>query len=69
MNPNQVLRGFDKVFLQPGESREVVFPITRRDVSFWDIISQQWIIADGDVEVLTGFSSRSISARAILSIL
>ncbi|CAK4030678.1 glycoside hydrolase family 3 [Lecanosticta acicola] len=34
--PLRVLRGFDKVSLQPGESKTVTFELTRRDISYWD---------------------------------
>ncbi|QRD92758.1 glycoside hydrolase family 3 C-terminal domain-containing protein [Aspergillus flavus] len=32
-SPINVLRGFEKVYLQPGESRNVTFQLTRRDIS------------------------------------
>ena len=58
--PKNVLRGFEKVLLQPGESQTVNFPITRRDLSYWDVNSQQWVIASGAIGVNVGFSSRDI---------
>lgn len=60
VTPKKVLRGFEKVMLQPGESREVQFPLMRRDLSFWDVGRQMWIIADGEVGVYAGFSSRDV---------
>ncbi|RSM13270.1 hypothetical protein CDV31_005974 [Fusarium ambrosium] len=48
--PKSVLRGFDKVYLQPGETKTVTFDLTRRDISYWDVISQQWIIGEGEVQ-------------------
>ncbi|KAL2782754.1 glycoside hydrolase superfamily [Aspergillus keveii] len=35
--PVKVLRGFDKVYLEPGEEKEISFPFMRRDMSYWDI--------------------------------
>lgn len=60
--PKKVLRGFSKDMLQPGQSCEVQFELTRRDVSFWDVVAQQWRIAEGEVGVMAGFSSRDIQA-------
>ncbi|KAB8244183.1 glycoside hydrolase family 3 C-terminal domain-containing protein [Aspergillus flavus] len=40
-SPINVLRGFEKVYLQPGESRNVTFQLTRRDISHWDVTGQQ----------------------------
>jgi beta-glucosidase len=65
--PVQVLRGFDKVLLQPAESQTITFPLMRRDVSYWDIGSQQWVIGDGGVRVYAGFSSRDIRATSSFS--
>ena len=62
--PRSVLRGFDKISLQPGESASVRFDLTRRDISYWDIVGQQWTIASGSVNVMGGFSSRDIHGMA-----
>jgi beta-glucosidase len=40
----RVLRGFDKVFLQPGETKKVELVLTRRDLSYWDTQQQNWVI-------------------------
>ncbi|KAH9840409.1 glycoside hydrolase family 3 protein [Teratosphaeria destructans] len=63
VTPVKVLRGFEKVDLQPGEGKDVAFALTRRDVSYWDVGVQQWVIGDGAVEVYAGFSSRDVQAR------
>ena len=58
--PKNVLRGFEKIFLQPGESQTVEFPLTRRDLSYWDVNVQEWVIASEAIGVNVGFSSRDI---------
>jgi len=58
--PLRVLRGFDKTFLQPGATASIVFPLTRRDVSFWDVLQQDWIIPKGNFTFSVGFSSRDL---------
>ncbi|KAL4745246.1 putative beta-glucosidase G [Aspergillus terricola var. indicus] len=58
--PPKQLRGFDKVSLQPGESTKVTFELMRRDLSYWDIVSQQWLIPEGDFTIRVGFSSRNL---------
>lgn len=63
VTPAKVLRGFEKVMLQPGESKEVAFPLMRRDLSHWDVERQQWVIGDGEVGVHAGFSSRDLRAE------
>jgi beta-glucosidase len=67
VTPVKVLRGFEKVFLQPGESKTVEFPLMRRDISYWDVDQQTWVIGDGDVRVYAGFSSRDVKAQTLFS--
>ncbi|KAL3457009.1 putative beta-glucosidase G [Aspergillus heterothallicus] len=58
--PPKQLRGFDKVVLQPGESQNVSFELMRRDLSYWDVVSQDWLIPSGEFVVRVGFSSRDL---------
>ncbi|KAK4464552.1 glycoside hydrolase [Cladorrhinum samala] len=59
--PVKVLRGFDKVFLKPGESKTVKFSLTRRDLSYWDVATQNWVIVEeGEYKFLIGGSSRDL---------
>ncbi|RYP93284.1 hypothetical protein DL770_000573 [Monosporascus sp. CRB-9-2] len=58
--PPKQLRGFGKVALDPGESAEVTFELTRRDFSVWDAVTQEWQIQEGDYTIFVGASSRDI---------
>ncbi|KAE8380469.1 putative beta-glucosidase G [Aspergillus bertholletiae] len=58
--PPKQLRGFDKVSLAPGESRTVSFELMRRDLSYWDVVSQEWLIPEGEFVIRVGFSSRDL---------
>ena len=62
--PIKTLHGFEKITLQPGESQSVSFPLTRRDVSYWDTNAQDWAIPSGEIQVRVGFSSRDLPASA-----
>ncbi|KPM34292.1 putative beta-glucosidase G [Neonectria ditissima] len=66
--PLQVLRGFEKVFLEPGQSAAVAFELRRRDVSFWDVGVQDWVLPKGSFEFRVGFSSRDIKSTGNLVI-
>jgi beta-glucosidase len=67
--PAKVLRGFEKVFLEEGESRDVAFDVKRRDASFWDIETQEWVIPEGEIGVGVGFSSMDIGAHGSVRLL
>jgi beta-glucosidase len=58
--PLKQLRGFEKVKLAPGQSAGVEFALTRRDLSEWDVATQQWVLQDGKYRVFVGASSRDI---------
>ncbi|KAF6829343.1 beta-glucosidase g [Colletotrichum plurivorum] len=62
--PPRQLRGFDKVPLAPGESKTVGFELMRRDLSYWDVVSQQWVIPAGEFTLSLGWSSRDLQAFA-----
>jgi beta-glucosidase len=66
--PVRVLRGFEKVKLGPGENAQVNFDLMRRDVSYWDVGRQDWVIPKGKIGVEVGFSSRDIKLVSSLHI-
>ncbi|EXJ83990.1 beta-glucosidase [Capronia epimyces CBS 606.96] len=66
--PVNVLRGFDKITLQAGESRWVLFPLTRRDLSYWSVSIQNWVIPSGSIGINAGFSSRDIRQSSQMTV-
>jgi beta-glucosidase len=69
VTPVKVLRGFEKVPLQPGESKTVTFPLMRRDLSYWSVETQGWVIGDDEAKVYAGFSSRDIRSESGFKVL
>lgn len=59
-SPSRMLRGFEKVFLAPGESTYVTFTLRHRDLAIWDVASQQWILQTGAYRVYVSSSSRKV---------
>ncbi|KAK4225758.1 family 3 putative glycoside hydrolase [Podospora fimiseda] len=65
--PIRQLRGFNKVGpLIPGEEREVLFELTRRDLSVWDVVAQQWRMRRGKYNIWVGASSRDLRVKGVL---
>ena len=58
--PVKELKAFQKVYLQPGESKTVVLTLDKRSLSFYDDRIQQWSAEAGDFEARIGFSSDNI---------
>lgn len=66
--PVRSLRGFEKVYLNPGASATVRFDLMRRDLSYWDTTAQMWRIPTGDITVYVGFSSRDLPLQSTLTV-
>ena len=62
--PIKELKGFRKVMLQPGESREVEFVLDRTSLSYFDDAKHAWVAEPGHFEVLIGASAEDIRSRA-----
>jgi len=65
--PVKELKAFQKVFLQPGESRDVTLTIERDALSFYDESKSQWTAEPGDFEALIGTSSDQISNKVVFT--
>jgi hypothetical protein len=59
-SPPRQLRGFTKLSLRPGESGVATFSLRRRDLSYWDVELQEWVLPHGPFNVYIGASSRDI---------
>ena len=58
--PDKELKGFQKVTLEPGESKTLVFELKGRDFSFYCVEEACWKWEPGEFEILLGSSSRDI---------
>jgi hypothetical protein len=59
-NPKVVLRGFDRLSIDSGETATFSTDILRRDLSNWDTVSQNWYISSYPKTVYVGPSSRNL---------
>ncbi len=59
--PIKVLRGFEKPLLQPSETERLTFNLTRRDLSYWDVEQQNWVMfIGGPYRLMVGQSSQDL---------
>ena len=66
-DPPRVLRGFERLSIGPGQSATFITDITRRDISNWDTISQNWVISQYPKTVYVGASSRNLPLSGTLN--
>lgn len=61
--PLKELKGFTKVDLKPGESKQVIITLPRRALQYYDIKTKHWKDEPGIYTVLIGASSRDIKLQ------
>lgn len=61
--PSKELKGFAKVLLQPNETKSVAITLNKRDLSFWDEKTNNWLAEVGEFNVLLGTSLNNIHAN------
>ncbi|KAF4551899.1 Glycosyl hydrolase family 3 C-terminal domain-containing protein 9 [Elsinoe fawcettii] len=65
-SPPKQLRGFQKLSLAPGATQTVTFNIRKRDLSYWDAVSQSWKTPTSGFAIYVGSSSRDIRLQGKL---
>ena len=63
MRPEKELKGFKKVFLQPGEKQTVSIPLKKSAFEYYDDGKKSWVTDDDSFEILIGSSSRDFRLR------
>ena len=61
--PKLELKGFQKVFLQPGEKRQVHIPLDDKAFRFFNVKTNTWATEGGDYEILVGASAADLRLR------
>jgi len=64
--PLRELKGYEKVALQPGETKTVTMAINYRSLAWYSTQLHDWYAASGEYEILIGASSRDIRLNAAL---
>ena len=60
IRPEKELKGFEKVFMEPGETKTVTMELNKRSFAWYNTELHDWFAASGDYEILVGASSRDI---------
>jgi beta-glucosidase len=66
--PLRELKGFTKVFLVPGESKQTTLLLDRRSFAYFDSRTSQWRTDPGRYEISIGASSRDLRIRQNLEL-
>lgn len=58
--PEKELKGFKKLYLEPGETAEVELILNQRAFAYYNVGIKDWHVESGEFEILVGASSRDI---------
>jgi beta-glucosidase len=59
--PVKELKGFEKIWLEPGQSKTVTFKIDSELLSFYNI-DMKWVVEPGDFTIMVGNSSNNVKS-------
>ncbi len=68
IRPVKELKGFDKVDLQPGETKTVTFTLGKRAFAYWNTQIHDWHVESGEFRILVGKSSRDIQLEETVAV-
>lgn len=63
MNPVKELKGYGKVFLQPGEEKQLTISIETKDLAHYEETRKKWIRESGAWQVYVGTSAEAIAEK------
>lgn len=58
--PVKELKGFKKIWLEPGEEKEISITLCRRAFAFWNVNTDDWCVESGEFDIMVGASSADI---------
>ncbi len=64
--PVKELKGYEKVSLEPGETKAVTMILDKRSFAWYNTDLHDWYVSSGDYEILIGASSRDIRLKKIV---
>lgn len=66
--PQKELKGFDKIYLKAGESKQVEIELDEDAFRYFNVRQNRWVFEKGEFEILVGASSRDIKLTGKIKI-
>lgn len=57
IRPGLELCAFDKIGLEPGETKTVTVELDKRSFAYWDVESHDWLVEEGKYQIIIGRSA------------
>ena len=66
--PEKELKAFKKIWLNPGEVKEITLELSKRAFAFFNVNTNDWCVESGDFDILVGASSADIRLSATVNV-
>ncbi len=66
--PEKELKGFKKIYLEPGEEKELEIKLDSRAFSYYNVNIKDWHVESGEFKILIGASSRDIRLEGSVNV-
>ncbi|MOA67372.1 Exo-alpha-(1-_6)-L-arabinopyranosidase [compost metagenome] len=61
------MKAFQKIFLKPGESKEISFDLNEEAFNYFSDKENKWVVEPGKFDIMVGSSSRDIRQKKTLT--
>ncbi|WP_310604361.1 glycoside hydrolase family 3 C-terminal domain-containing protein [Anaerosporobacter sp.] len=68
VRPQKMLKGFERIFLQPNESKQIHFTVSTNELQYFDVVNNTMLLESGTYKFLLGSSSEDIRLQDTLYI-
>ena len=66
--PVKELKGFEKIYLEPGQTKTVEFVIDQSSLSFFDAARHEWVAEPGEFKALVAASSEDVRGEVLFTL-
>ena len=64
----QELKGFQRIAIQPNETKTVTLTVRAEDLAYWDEKQNKWVVEEDQVKFMVGASSAAMKLEKTISV-
>ncbi|SDM80989.1 glycoside hydrolase family 3 protein [Sediminibacillus halophilus] len=66
--PIEELKGFERIHLEPGETKTITFTLPASELAFWDVSQDKYVVESGTFDIMVGRSSENLKLKGTLKV-